>query len=233
MTITAARPSAVDHEDSHVLFREARQRRRRRIATTVGILLATIGLVVGLIASFGGAPPRRPRTTRPRQPNSPSAGIAGHVVLRGNGLGVAQFGQSELLTIDELNSALGTPLHDAPTNMTGNCTIDAGMQWTTLTAYFFHGRFVGYGTNSIRGYFLKSDARTVAGLKLGDSLTEAEVLYGGTLHTSTAQGGSWSVATATGNLAGLFTAEVDQTPSQHPRIADITAGSVGCPAASP
>jgi hypothetical protein len=233
MTITTARPSVTPDEETQVLFREARQRRRRRTARMAGAFLATIGLVVGLIASFGGAPPRRPRTTRPQHPNTPPAGIAGHLVLRGNGLGLAQFGQSELLTIDELNRSLGAPLHQGPTNMAGNCTIDAAMQWTTLTAYFLHDRFVGYGTNSIRGYFLNSDASTVAGLHLGDSLAEAQVLYGGTLHTSTAQGGSWSVATATGRLAGLFTAEVDQTPSRHPRIADITAGSVGCPAASP
>jgi hypothetical protein len=117
--------------------------------------------------------------------------------------------------------------------MAGNCTIDSAMEWPTLTAYFFQNRFVGYGTSSLKGYFLDANASTVAGLRIGDSLAEARDIYGDTFKTTTAQGGSWSVATSTGTLAGNFTAEVDQTPSLRPRIADITAGSVGCPAASP
>jgi hypothetical protein len=138
-----------------------------------------------------------------------------------------------MATIDELEGAVGTPLRAVPTNMAGNCTIDSAMQWPTLTAYFFHNRFVGYSTSSLNGYFLHSNVSTVAGLRIGDSLAEARVLYGGALKTTTAQGGAWSVATFTGTLAGNFTAEVNQTPSLNPRIGDITAGSVGCPAASP
>jgi hypothetical protein len=65
---------------------------------------------------------------------------------------------------------------------------------------------------------------------LGDTLARARVLYGDALTTSFAQGGSWSVTTSTGRLAGLLTGEVDQT-SPRPRIVDITA--VGYPAASP
>jgi hypothetical protein len=233
MTLTASRPTPTTGDDIEALFREARRRRRRRIAARTGLLLATIGLVSGLIASTGGAPPRRPRTTPHPQPDSPPAAIVGHIVLRGDGLAGAEFGQPEMVAIDELKGAVGAPLHAVPTNMAGNCTVDSAMQWPTLTAYFLRDRFVGYSTSSLNGYFLDSNASTVAGLRIGDSLAEARVLYGDTLKTTTAQGGAWSVATSTGNLAGNFTAEVDQTPSLNPRIGDITAGSVGCPAASP
>jgi hypothetical protein len=234
MTLTAPRPTAMTGDDVEALFREARRRQRRRIAATAALLLATIGFVAGgLIASKGGAPPRRPRTTHHPQPDSPPAAIVGHIVLRGDGLAGAEFGQPEMVAIDEIKDVVGAPLHAVPTDMAGNCMIDSAMQWPTLTAYFFHNRFVGYSTGSLNGYFLDSNASTVAGLRIGDSLAEAQFLYGDTLKTTTAQGGAWSVATPTGTLAGNFTAEVDQTPSLNPRIGDIAAGSVGCPAASP
>jgi len=138
-----------------------------------------------------------------------------------------------MLAINELTGAVGAPRHAVPTNMAGNCTVDSAMQWPKLTAYFFHNRFVGYSTSSLNGYFLAFNASTEAGLRIGDSLGKARALYGDGFETTTAQGGAWSVSTSTGTLAGNFTAEVDQTPSLNPRIGDITAGSVGCPAASP
>jgi hypothetical protein len=233
MTLTAPQPTATTGADVEALFREARRRRRQRWALTAGLLLATIGLVAGLIASMGSPPPRRPRAAGRPHPDSPSAALVGHIVLRGDGLAGAEFGQPEMVAIDELNDAVGAPLHAAPTNMAGNCTIDSALQWSTLTAFFFQSRFVGYSTSSLKGFFQDSNVSTVAGLRIGDSLAEARALYGNTLKTTTAQGGSWSVATSTGTLAGNFTAEVDQTPSLNPRIGDITAGSVGCPAASP
>jgi hypothetical protein len=232
MTLVAP-PTLTTDETFEALFKEARRRRKRRVETTSVLLLAVIGLVAGLVASTGGAPPKRPRTTRPKQPNGPSAAIVGHVVLRGDGLAGAKFGQPETVAIDELEGAVGTPLRAVPTNMAGNCTVDSAMQWPTLTAYFFRNSFVGYGTSSLNGYLLDSNVSTVAGLRIGDSLAKARDLYGDALRTTTAQGGAWSVTTPTGTLAGNFTAEVDQSPPLNPRIGDITAGSVGCPAASP
>jgi hypothetical protein len=120
-------------------------------------------------------------------------------------------------------------------NEAGNCTIDAAMQWPTMTAYFFHSPFVGYGTGSLLA--LPQDrkipnATTVSGLRIGDTLARARVLYGNDLTTSYAQGGSWFAASSSGRLAGLLTAEINHS-GPTPRIADITAGSVGCPAVSP
>jgi hypothetical protein len=47
------------------------------------------------------------------------------------------------------------------------------------------------------------------------------------------QGGSWRVTTSTGMLDGYLTAVPDRATPPVPRIADVSAGSVGCPAASP
>lgn len=104
-----------------------------------------------------------------------------------------------------------------------------------MTAYFFHDAFVGYATGSLLGGSRNAgltDVTTASGLRIGDPLTRAARLYGASLQTSYAQGGSWFVATPKGALAGYLTSEVNSTRPA-PRIADITAGSVGCPAASP
>jgi hypothetical protein len=227
----AAPPQRTDapEDDVRALFKEARRRRRRRLAA-LGCLLAALGVVVGLLASSGGAPPKRPRAAPQGRARPPS--VVGHVVLRGDGIGRAAFGQAETVAIAELDEVLGRPLDDESTGLAGNCDFDSATQWRTISAYFFHDRFVGYATVSLKGFLLHSNANTLDGLRLGDPLTRARLLYGDALTTSTAQGGSWSVTTSTGTLAGLLTSEVDQT-SPRPRIEDITAGSVGCPAASP
>ncbi|HEY6471349.1 MAG TPA: hypothetical protein VIY26_00565 [Acidimicrobiales bacterium] len=157
------------------------------------------------------------------------------IVLRGNGIGKAVFGQSETTAISGLRSVLGAPKTHEPVNLTGNCTVDTGVEWTSMTAYFFHDRFVGYATVSL---LAEPTSRTPprmatgAGLHIGDTLARAAHLYGRSLRTSYAQGGNWSAATPNGKLAGYLTSEVNSTKPA-PQIADITAGSVGCPAASP
>jgi hypothetical protein len=156
-------------------------------------------------------------------------------VLRGNGLGAAAFGQPAPVAFAALRQILGAPNSAKPVDLVGNCTIDSAMEWRAMTAYFFHGAFVGYATGSLLGGSANagpSDVTTASGLRIGDPLTRAAELYGASLRTSYAQGGSWFVVTPTGTLAGYLTSEVNSTRPA-PRIADITAGSVGCPAASP
>jgi hypothetical protein len=157
------------------------------------------------------------------------------VVLRGNGIGKAVFGQPEAIAVAGLRAALGAPKSHRPVNLTGNCTVDAGVEWSSMTAYFFHGNFVGYASVSLLAEPVSRSLPhlvTVAGLHIGDTLARATHLYGRSLRTSLAQGGNWSAATSSGTLAGYLTSEVNSTKPP-PRIADITAGSVGCPAASP
>lgn len=156
------------------------------------------------------------------------------ILLSGNGIASAVFGQLETSAIPNLEKVLGAPLRVEPTP-SNNCTVDAYLQWPTMTAYFYRQRFVGYGTGSLGGgpgYREIPNVTTAAGLQIGATLPQAQRIYGAALRTSLAQGGSWFAATPTGTLSGNLTNEINRrTPT--PRIADITAGSVGCPAASP
>lgn len=162
--------------------------------------------------------------------------LAAHsIVLRGNGIGKAVFGQPESAAVAKLQAVLGAPKTHKPVNLTGNCTVDAGVEWSSMTAYFFHGNFVGYATVSLLAEPVSRalpHLTTGAGMHIGDTLAHASHLYGRSLKTSLAQGGNWSASTSSGTLAGYLTSEVNST-NPAPRIADITAGSVGCPAASP
>ena len=202
------------------------QQPQRQLLILVSVVAAA-SLAVGLLVAdrSGSAPPRS---------TSPPSGHL--IVLRGNGFGAADFGQPAPTAMAALQAALGAPKSSRPVDLKGNCTIDSAMEWPTMTAYFFHGAFVGYATGSLVGgpgiNDIPHDVATAAGLRVGDRLTRAAQLYGGALRTSYAQGGSWIAATSTGRLAGYLTSELHST-NPAPRIADITAGSLGCPAASP
>jgi len=229
MTLTA--PAPTTDTESRNLFPEARRRtRRRRIVLAASI--AVVGIAVGVSLSQGGTPPNEPGLfSRPGDDGS-SVPATGHFVVRGNGIAHARFGQPESVAITNLEGVLGLPLDRAPVP-SRDCTVDAYLQWSTMTAYFDHKRFVGYGTGSLLGGIGHRDipdATTAAGLRIGEALSQAKIDYGSSLTTSYAQGGAWFAATPNGRLAGLLTQEVDQPG---PLIADITAGSVGCPAASP
>lgn len=201
---------------------------RHRHLLILILLIAAAGLTAGLVASSSSQ-----NSSPPHRANSPPPHHV--IVLRGNGFGAAEFGQPAPTAIGALRVVLGAPESATPVDMTGNCTIDAAMEWPAMTAYFFHGAFVGYATGTLlggpRAHGL-SDVATAAGLRIGDALTRAVRLYGGFLQTSFAQGGSWFAVTSTGTLAGYLTSEVN-SKNPAPRIADITAGSVGCPAMSP
>ncbi len=172
-------------------------------------------------------------TTAPPTETVQAPGITGPLVLHGNGFGGIHFGQAESLVIPKLVKLLGSSGATAPASATGNCTIDSYLKWPGITVYFYHQVFVGYSTGSFVGRQRKIlNVVSAKGLRIGDTLRSAERIYGSSLSTSFAQGGSWFATTPTGRLAGYLTAEVNQqTPP--PLIADITAGSVGCPAASP
>ncbi|HEX3332887.1 MAG TPA: hypothetical protein VHS57_00995 [Acidimicrobiales bacterium] len=199
--------------------------RRRRPTLLLASALAAGVLAIGItLASAGHAPAS---TSNERRTESP-------IVLRGNGLGSAHFGESERVAIPALEAVLGPARSSRPVAMGGNCTIDAGLQWSTITAYFLRGDFVGYATESLLGDLgaRRPDATTQRGLRIGDTLARARRLYAGRLKTSYEQGGSWTATTPDGRLAGYLTSEVGSTHPA-PLIADVTSGSVGCPAASP
>lgn len=154
------------------------------------------------------------------------------IVLSGAGIDSVTFGTREASAIARLERLFGTPETRAPQRQGGSCGIDAVMQWPAMIAYFDHGIFVGYGTRVTSGKKPAEGKETTAkGLRVGDSLSQAEDLYGARLTTSFAQGGAWFVATPAGKLEGYLTSEPNQTPPA--RIASIEAGSLGCPATSP
>jgi hypothetical protein len=108
-----------------------------------------------------------------------------------------------------------------------------------MTAYFFHGRFTGYDSASLLADqdsgapTVIPNASTAAGLRIGDDVAQARRIYGGAFVVLFSQGGSWRVTTSTGILDGCLTAVPGSQAPPVPRVADVSAGSVGCPAASP
>jgi hypothetical protein len=224
---------------AEVLFREAKRRERRRRAAALGVVLAVGGLVLGLVFAVGGSPPHRPAKggSSRNLPGAPGT-AAGHFTFRGNGIGGATFGQPEALAITELDKVLGSPTTRRPTGSAGNCTVDAYLTWPTMTAYFFRGRFVGYDSAGLVGAgpgapSVIPRASTAAGLRIGDDIAQARRIYGRTFVVLFSQGGSWRVRTSTGLLRGYLTAVPGQSTGPVPRVADVSAGSVGCPAATP
>jgi hypothetical protein len=240
-TSTAASPVAEPSgSPADVLFREARRRQRRRRAAITAVLLALGGLVLGLVLDVGGAPPRRPVTATGSGTAPGASGlVAGRFTFRGNGIGGATFGQPEALAIAELDKVLGAPAMRRPAGDVGSCTVDAYLTWRTMTAYFFRGRFVGYLSASLPGFQSAGspdvipNAATAAGLRIGDDVAQGRRIYGSAFVVLFSQGGSWRVSTSTGKLDGYLTAVPGRRTPPVPRVADVSAGSVGCPAASP
>jgi len=172
-----------------------------------------------------------PRGTAPST-TATSAQSGPLVVVAGNGVASVQFGQSQFAATGGLDQALGSPVK-GPIDMAGNCDVDAAEQWSTMTAYFYQGSFVGYGTWAANGEAVpRGNFETVAGLRVGDTITQAETLYGSAFQTSAAQGGSWSVSTPEGRVIGYLSGVPGQ-PGPTPTISSVAAGSVGCPAATP
>jgi hypothetical protein len=238
---TADRPvAAPSGAPEEVLFREARRReRRRRAAISLGALLALGGLALGAVFATGGSPPRRPGNDAGsgKRPSAPGV-VPGHFTFRGNGIGAATFGQPEAVAIAELDKVLGSPKTARPVGDAGNCTVDAYLTWPTMTAYFFRGRFVGYNSASLADMgsgapSVIPSASTAAGMRIGDDVAQARRIYGSAFVVLFSQGGSWRVATSAGKLDGYLTAIPGRRTAQVPRVADVSAGSVGCPAASP
>jgi hypothetical protein len=203
--------------------RKRQTSRSRRGWCLLGTGAALLGLAWGSPATAWASPARTVVLL--------GDGVAGGL-LRG-GFASAHFGQADAVAITGLRSVMGPPRTAAPVKETGGCTIDAVMQWLALTAYFERGHFVGYSTLSAAGKPLqKANVVTWEGLRLGDTLPLARQIYGAGLHTSPAQGGSWTAETSVGTLEGYLSAELGEK-SPPPRILSIEAGAVGCPAVTP
>jgi hypothetical protein len=174
-------------------------------------------------------------TTSPLRTDVPApAPLSGSaVLLLGNGIGSVHFDDTQSSAIAALSDVLGNGPTKSMNDEQGSCQVDFAAQWANISAYFYKGIFEGYSTSSINGEPLPDgNLVTAQGLRVGDTLAQAQQLYGSELTTSFAQGGSWTAITSSGKLEGFLSEEPDQTASS-PTILSIEAGTVGCPAMTP
>ncbi len=183
--------------------------------------------------SVSTSPATAAATMEPTNPATATSRVSRPpVVLADDGVVSVRFGESTSSAIAGLRQVLGDP-SKGPISEAGNCNIDAAEQWPSLTAFLDMGEFVGYSTLAANGEPLKQgNMQTALGLRVGDTIAQAQQIYGSAFQTSLAQGGSWSVTTPDGKLIGYLSGEPSR-PGPSPMIASIEAGSVGCPAATP
>jgi hypothetical protein len=171
---------------------------------------------------------------------SSSAGIASvvtspkrPVVLSGGSVGPVRFGERQQKAASALKKLIGAT-EGGVKDAKGNCTIDAALYWANFSVYFFKGTFVGYQTgNNLTGTPEPTfNGETPQGLRVGDTLAEARRLYPGRVTTSGENGGVYAVKTTTGTIRGYLSLEILNPPTKI-YLVTISAGPVGCPAASP
>jgi hypothetical protein len=157
----------------------------------------------------------------------------GTVVLSGDSVGPVRFGEPQQEAVSALTKLAGAT-QGGVQSAKGNCTIDAALYWANFSVYFLAGRFVGYQTgNNLTGKREPAfNGKTPQGLRIGDSLAEARMLYPGHLTTRAENGGVYAITTTAGTIRGYLSLEISNPPDKI-KIASISAGSVGCPAASP
>jgi hypothetical protein len=181
------------------------------------VLVALLGIVGSSSAAIASA------VTSPRRT----------VVLSGDSVGSVRFDESQNRVVSALKKLIGTT-EGGVQNAKGNCTIDAALYWTNFSVYFLGGRFVGYqtGNNLTDKAEPTFHGKTPQGLLVGDTLAEARQLYPGHLTTGGGNGGVYAIKTTTGTIRGYLSLEPLNPPNKI-KIVSISAGSVGCPAASP
>ena len=152
------------------------------------------------------------------------------VVVSGKGLVNLSIGASHSNSLALFKAWLGpasTPLTSTPNLRL--CGVSDTAAWGPVGVYFNHQRLVGLSISP--GHSLH--VQTTTGLRLGDTLARARVLYGKKLTTSRAQGGTWFVATSPHRIDGFLSPSTAKAPSSSAKIWTIDVGVVGCPAESP
>lgn len=161
-------------------------------------------------------------------------------VLQGDGIAGYRFGAAASAIVPGLQ--LWTGLSSGAYQQGQGCGVQAQIVFTPhylgslvasrLSLFIRGGRFVGYqyGTEAPAAVDRRQPDRltTAARLGIGDTLTRGQRLYGSSFRLSSAQGGSWSVRTASGVLDGFASGATSRA-----RVLSIDAGDVGCPALSP
>lgn len=167
-------------------------------------------------------------------------------VVSGDGIAAVKFGEPRTAAVAALNRLLGVP--GGPYRPGGLCDFDHTITWRdqrspeehpSLIGYFAHGRLVGYEYGEAGNHIAVGRSvhdpllATIRGLTVGDTLERGRRLYGSSFTISTAQGGSWKVATPSGSIDG-YASDVPRPGNLDAvKIRTIDAGSVGCPAEAP
>lgn len=190
-------------------------RKRIRREAVWCVALATLALPAAARAAAGGA----------------QAAVHSLVRLLGDGVGGVRFGTSQAVAIGELTTLFGS-LKTVDLKPTSGCGLTAESTRPDVLFIFEKGKFVGYELGNASGKTSgQPDVATAAGLRLGDSVAQAERIYGHQFVMSAAQGGSWKVKTPRGEMVGLLVGPPVTGPTD--RVDLIGAGYFGCPAMSP
>jgi hypothetical protein len=154
------------------------------------------------------------------------------ILLLGNGVGTVPFGTSQSNAISRLESLFGN-LQTISRTSTKNCGLTAWANGSNAGFAFVEHKFVGFEIGSANAKIVAHpDVISSKGLRLGDTIREAEEIYGSSFTTSAAQGGSWEMRTRAGRLVGLLVGPPGPVGSSD-QIQMIAAGYLGCPAMTP
>jgi hypothetical protein len=177
-------------------------------------------LTVVTVASPAWAPPLVAQTTA----SSP-------VRLSADAVGGVRLGTSQARAIGELATMFGR-LKTTKLKAIEWCGLTAQSTGHDVLFNFQRDRLVGYELGDAYGKTAgQPNVVTVAGLRIGDTIAQAEKIYGQEFITSAAQGGSWKVKTPTGEIVGLLV-NPPMTGSAD-RVEMIGAGDFGCAAMGP
>jgi hypothetical protein len=161
-----------------------------------------------------------------------SSSTTAQIVLLGNGVATVPFGSSQVNAISRLESLFGD-LRTTDMISTENCGLTALASGSNVQFAFVAHKFVGFEIGSANGKIVtRPDVISSKGLRLGDTIREAEEIYGSSFTTSAAQGGSWEARTQTRQLIGLLVGPPGPVGISD-QIQMIAAGYLGCPAMTP
>ena len=219
------------------IVRQARARRRRRRAALAGApatLVVALAIAAAVIVPGGSRTTPTTATAGPavhgtanavRAPGATGAAATGQALLAPTGVGQARFGEATNRAIAQLERILGRPQTARP-RPENSCDVTSNLDWPGFTAFFDHGRFVGYSAT-------RPSLTTANGFHRGVTVATAKAIYGSAFRLSMAQGGSYRVALSSGDLTGYVHGGTATTIPPTAKVDGIFAGATGCPGISP
>lgn len=192
----------------------------RAFAALIAAVIVAIGGGLGALSAAGSTETDALPfiTTAPKGP----------IELFSDGIGPVTFSTKEATAFDALQLLFGTAGGRTSTSPINNCGVTGTATWRNVYVVFELGKFVGYRIGSAMDTIVSTPSVVTAkGLRLGDTISQAQRLYGNAFTTSAAQGGSWIADTSTRRLFGLLVGPPGPVgPSD--RVEEIAGGLLGC-----